>query len=204
VQKNKRPLFFNPKLTEKIGTVVLTVVAFLTVAPIIAVVIYIIYLGAPAITWEFLTAMPRDGMRAGGIWPAIIGTFYLTIGTAVFSVPLGVAAAVYLSEYAGENRLTGYIRLAIINLAGIPSVVYGLFGLGLFVIFLNFGTSILSASLTLSIMTLPVIISTTEEALRAVPQSFRVVSTSLGATKWQTIRRVVLPQALPGILTGVA
>ena len=147
--------------------------------------------------------MPRDGMRAGGIWPAIIGTFYLTIGTAVFSVPLGVAAAVYLSEYAGDNRLTGYIRLAIINLAGIPSVVYGLFGLGLFVIFLNFGTSILSASLTLSIMTLPVIISTTEEALRAVPQSFRVVSTSLGATKWQTIRRVVLPQALPGILTGV-
>jgi phosphate transport system permease protein len=203
VQKNRRPLFLNPKLTEKIGTAALTVVAVLTVAPIIAVVIYIIYLGAPAITWEFLTAMPRDGMRAGGIWPAITGTFYLTIGTAIFSVPLGVAAAVYLSEYAGENRLTGYIRLAIINLAGIPSVVYGLFGLGLFVIFLNFGTSILSASLTLSIMTLPVIISTTEEALRAVPQSFRVVSTSLGATKWQTIRRVVLPQALPGILTGV-
>lgn len=203
MQKYKRPLFFNPKLTEKIGTTALTVVAFLTVAPIIAVVIYIVYLGAPAITWEFLTAMPRDGMRAGGIWPAIIGTFYLTIGTAIFSVPLGVAAAVYLSEYADDNKLTGYIRLAIINLAGIPSVVYGLFGLGLFVIFLNFGTSILSASLTLSIMTLPVIISTTEEALRAVPQSFRVVSTSLGATKWQTIRRVVLPQALPGILTGV-
>ena len=203
MQKIKRPLFMNPKLTEKIGTAALTAVAVLTVVPIIAVVIYIIYLGAPAITWEFLTAMPRDGMRAGGIWPAIIGTFYLTIGTAVFSVPLGVAAAVYLSEYAGENRLTGIIRLAIINLAGIPSVVYGLFGLGLFVIFLNFGTSILSASLTLSIMTLPVIISTTEEALRAVPQSFRVVSTSLGATKWQTIRRVVLPQALPGILTGV-
>lgn len=203
MQKIKRPLYFNPKLTEKIGTAALTAVAVLTVVPIIAVVIYIIYLGAPAITWEFLTAMPRDGMRAGGIWPAIIGTFYLTIGTAVFSVPLGVAAAIYLSEYAGENRLTGIIRLAIINLAGIPSVVYGLFGLGLFVIFLNFGTSILSASLTLSIMTLPVIISTTEEALRAVPQSFRVVSTSLGATKWQTIRRVVLPQALPGILTGV-
>ena len=203
MEKYKKPLFFNPKLAEKIGTGALTVVAFLTVAPIIAIVIYIIYLGAPAINWEFLTAMPKDGMRAGGILPAIIGTFYLTIGTGIFAVPLGVAAAVYLSEYASDNRLTASIRLAIINLAGIPSVVYGLFGLGLFVIFLNFGTSILSASLTLSIMTLPVIITTTEEALRAVPQSFRVVSTSLGATKWQTIRRVVLPQALPGILTGI-
>jgi phosphate transport system permease protein len=203
VKNNHRYLFLNPKITEKIGTVALTAVAFLTVAPIIAIVIYIIYLGAPAITWEFLTAMPRDGMRAGGIWPAIVGTFYLTMGTAIFSVPLGVAAAIYLSEYAKDNPLTRNIRLAIINLAGIPSVVYGLFGLGLFVVFLNFGTSILSASLTLSIMTLPVIITTTEEALRAVPQSFRVVSTSLGATKWQTIRRVILPQALPGILTGV-
>ncbi len=107
MQKQKKPLFFNPKLVEKIGTIALTVVAFLTVAPIIAIVIYIIYLGVPAINWEFLTAMPMDGMRAGGIWPAIIGTFYLTIGTAIFAVPLGVAAAVYLSEYASDNRLTG-------------------------------------------------------------------------------------------------
>lgn len=188
---------------EKIGFSIFTFLTFLTVLPIIAVIIYIIYLGAPAISWEFITAMPNDGMRAGGIWPAIIGTLYLTLGTAVFSVPLGVAAAIYLSEYAADNQITRYIRLAIINLAGIPSVVYGLFGLGLFVIFLKFGTSILSASLTLSIMTLPVIITTTEEALRAVPRSFRVVSVSLGATKWQTIRRVVLPQAIPGILTGV-
>lgn len=188
---------------QKIGFSVLTILSIVTVIPIIAVVIYIIYLGAPAISWEFISAMPRDGMRAGGIWPAIVGTFYLTIGTAIFSVPLGIAAAIYLSEYAPVNKVTQTIRLAIINLAGIPSVVYGLFGLGLFVIFLNFGTSILSASLTLSIMTLPVIISTTEEALRAVPQSFRVVSISLGATKWQTIWRVVLPQAIPGILTGV-
>jgi phosphate transport system permease protein len=142
-------------------------------------------------------------MRAGGIWPAIVGTFYLTIGTAIFAVPLGIGAAVYLSEYAPDNRLTRLIRLAIINLAGIPSVVYGLFGLGLFVLFLNFGTSILSGSLTLAIMTLPIIISTAEEALRSVPQSFRVVSVSLGGSKWQTIRRIVLPQALPGILTGV-
>ncbi len=188
---------------EKLGFSVLTILSIATVIPIIAVVIYIIYLGAPAISWEFVSAMPSDGMRAGGIWPAIVGTFYLTVGTAIFSVPLGIAAAIYLSEYAPVNKVTQAIRLAIINLAGIPSVVYGLFGLGLFVIFLNFGTSILSASLTLSIMTLPVIISTTEEALRAVPQSFRVVSVSLGATKWQTIWRLVLPQAIPGILTGV-
>jgi phosphate transport system permease protein len=142
-------------------------------------------------------------MREGGIFPAIVGTILLTIGTAIFSVPLGIGAAIYLSEYAPENRWTRWIRIAIINLAGIPSVVYGLFGLGLFVLFLAFGTSILAGSLTLSIMTLPVIISTAEEALRAVPQSFRVVSISVGATRWQTIRRIVLPQALPGILTGV-
>jgi len=174
-----------------------------TVIPIVAVVIYIVIRGAPAISLEFITGFPRDGMRAGGILPAIIGTFYLTLGTAIFSVPLGIGAAIYLSEYAPENRWTRSIRIAIINLAGIPSVVYGLFGLGLFVLFLNFGTSILAGSLTLSIMTLPVIISTAEEALRAVPNSFRVVSISVGATRWQTIRRIVLPQSLPGILTGV-
>jgi phosphate transport system permease protein len=132
-----------------------------------------------------------------------VGTFLLTIGTAIFSVPLGIGAAIYLSEYAPDNRWTRAIRIAIINLAGIPSVVYGLFGLGMFVIFLKFGTSILAGSLTLSIMTLPVIISTAEEALRAVPQSFRVVSISVGATRWQTIRKIVLPQSLPGIMTGV-
>jgi phosphate transport system permease protein len=142
-------------------------------------------------------------MRAGGILPAILGTLYLTLGTAIFSVPLGIGAAIYLAEYAPEGRWTRVIRIAIQNLAGIPSVVYGLFGLGIFVIFLKFGTSILAASLTLSIMTLPVIISTSEEALRAVPNSFRVVSTSLGATRWQTIRRIILPQSLPGVITGV-
>ena len=181
----------------------LTATTLLTVVPIIVVVGYILWQGAPAFSWEFITAMPRDGMRAGGIWPALVGTFYLTLGTAVFAVPLGIGAAIYLSEYAPDNRWTRLIRLAIINLAGIPSVVYGLFGLGLFVLFLNFGTSILAGSLTLAIMTLPIIISTAEEALRAVPQSFRVVSISLGGTRWQTIRRIVLPQALPGILTGV-
>lgn len=193
----------NRHLSQRLGFSLLTLIALFTVVPIIAVVVYIFVQGASAISWEFLTAVPRSGMREGGILPAIIGTFYLTVGTAIFSVPLGIAAAVYLSEYAADNRWTRLIRLAIINLAGIPSVVYGLFGLGLFVLFLNFGTSILAASLTLSIMTLPVIISTAEEALRAVPQAFRTVSVSLGATRWQTIRRIVVPQALPGILTGV-
>ena len=188
---------------QRLGYSLLTLIAILTVIPILWVVGYILVQGAPAISWEFLTGFPRDGMRAGGILPAIVGTFYLTIGTALFSVPLGIAAAIYLAEYASENRWTRLIRIAIINLAGIPSVVYGLFGLGLFVLFLRFGTSILAGSLTLSIMTLPVIISTAEEALRAVPQSFRVVSISLGATQWQTIRRIVLREAQPGILTGV-
>lgn len=188
---------------EKIGFGGLGLISLITILPIVGLILYIIIQGAPAISLDFITKMPEDGMRAGGILPAIVGTLWLTLGTAVFSVPLGIAAAIYLSEYAEDNRPTQIIRLAIINLSGIPSVVYGLFGFGLFVIFLNFGTSILSASLTLSIMTLPVIISTTEEALRAVPQSFRVVSLALGSSKWQTIRRVVLPQALPGIMTGV-
>jgi phosphate transport system permease protein len=193
----------NRHVTQRVGFSLITFVAVFTVVPIIATVIYILIQGAPAISWEFLTGFPREGMRAGGILPAIIGTVYLTIGTAIFSVPLGIAAAIYLSEYASDTPLTRTIRIAIINLAGIPSVVYGLFGLGLFVLFLNLGTSILAASLTLSIMTLPVIISTAEEALRSVPQQFRTVSISLGATRWQTIRRIVLKEALPGILTGV-
>ena len=193
----------NRQTVQRLGFSALTLLASLTVLPIVLVVLYILAQGLPAISLEFIAGFPQDGMRAGGILPAIVGTFYLTLGTAIFSVPLGIGAAIYLSEYAGESRWTRLIRLAIINLSGIPSVVYGLFGLGLFVIFLKFGTSILAGSLTLSIMTLPVIISTTEEALRAVPQSFRVVSISLGATRWQTIRRIVLPQSLPGILTGI-
>ena len=190
-------------LLQRLGFGALTLMTLATVVPIVAVVIYILSKGGSAISWEFLSGFPHDGMRAGGILPAIVGTLYLTLGTALFSVPLGVAAAIYLAEYAPDNQWTRLIRIAIINLAGIPSVVYGLFGLGLFVIFLKFGTSILAASLTLSIMTIPVIISASEEALRAVPQAFRTVSISVGATRWQTIRRIVLKEALPGILTGV-
>ena len=199
----KRLFPLNRHLTERIGFTAITLIAMVTVLPIVGTVIYILIQGAPAISLEFITGFPRDGMREGGILPAIIGTLYLALGTSIFAVPLGIAAAIYLAEYASDTPLTRTIRIAIINLAGIPSVVYGLFGLGLFVLFLNFGTSILAASLTLSIMTLPVIISTAEEALRTVPQSFRTVSISLGATRWQTIRRIVLKEALPGILTGV-
>src|SRR4030066_63447 len=190
-------------IRQKLGFGFLIITALITVVPIFAVVIFILLKGLPAISWTFLTAFPTDGVKQGGILPAIIGTFYLTIGTAIFSVPLGIGAAIYLSEYAPDNRWTRVIRIAIINLAGIPSVVYGLFGLGMVVLFLKLESSILAGSITLSIMTLPVIISTAEEALRAVPQSFRVISISVGATRWQTIRRIVLPQSLPGIMTGV-
>ena len=188
---------------QRLGIALLVLVTISVIAPIVVVIGVILAQGISAIGAEFLFTAPRDEMRAGGIWPAIVGTFWLTIGTAIFSVPLGVAIAIYLSEYARDNSLTRAIRMAIINLAGIPSVVYGLFGLGLFVLALGFGSSILAGSLTLSIMTLPVIISTSEEALRSVPQSFRTVSASLGGTRWQTIRQVVLPNALPGIITGV-
>ncbi len=200
---NQPKPFLTARQTQKVGYAALAGIAVLTVIPIIALFIYILIAGLPAISWEFLSGFPRDGMRSGGILPAILGTLYLTLGTALFSVPPGIAAAVYLAEYAPDNGLTRAIRIAMINLSGIPSVVYGLFGLGLFVLFLKFGTSILAASLTLSIMTLPVIISTTEEALRSVPTSFRVVSISMGASKWETIWRIVLPQGLPGIITGI-
>jgi phosphate transport system permease protein len=188
---------------EWIGINLLRLITLVTVLPVVGVILYILVRGMPVISLEFLTQMPREGMRAGGIFPAIIGTIYLTLGTAVFSVPLGVAAGIYIAEYAPDNWVTRLIRITIINLAGIPSVVFGLFGLGLFVVFLRFGTSILAASLTLSIMTLPVIISTTEEALRSVPNSFRVVSLSMGGTRWQTIWRITLPQSLPGVVTGI-
>jgi phosphate transport system permease protein len=188
---------------QRIGFIMLALVTVLVVAPILLVIASVALKGAPAINGEFLTAMPRDGMRAGGIFPAIVGTLWLTLGTALVAIPIGVGGGIYLSEYARDSFLTRAIRLAIINLAGVPSVVYGLFGLGLFVLFLQFGTSIVAGSLTLAIMTLPIIISTTEEALRAVPTEFRTVSASLGGTRWQGIRNIVLPQAMPGMITGV-
>jgi phosphate transport system permease protein len=189
--------------SQKVAFAILTFLAVIVVVPIVAVVAYIVVQGLGAINWEFLTTFPRDGMKAGGILPAVVGTVVLTFGTAITSIPIAVGAAIYLAEYARDTWLTRGIRLAIVNLAGIPSVVYGLFGLGLFVLFLGMGTSIVAGSLTLGLMTLPVVISTAEEALLSVPQRFRVVSRSLGATRWQSVREVVLPNALPGILTGV-
>lgn len=190
-------------IQERVGNTALWALSLLTVLPILGIVIYIIIKGVPGISWEFLTSMPTNGMREGGIFPAIVGTLLLTLGCFIFSVPLGIAAGIYIAEYAADSPATRAIRIAIISLAGVPSVVYGLFGLGLFVVFFRMGVSILAASLTLAIMTLPVVISTTEESLRSVPNAFRVVSISLGATHWQTIWRIILKEGMPGILTGV-
>ncbi|MDD5505963.1 MAG: phosphate ABC transporter permease PstA [Candidatus Omnitrophica bacterium] len=192
----------NTQRSQKIAFFLLFLATLLIVVPVGLIVVIIIQKGLPAINWQFLTDIPRQGMRAGGIFPAIIGTFYLVFGAIVFALPIGLLAAIYLSEYAKDNLLNRIIKLAIVNLAGVPSVVYGLFGLALFVIFLKFGASILSGSLTLGIMILPIIITTSREALESVPGSFREVSLSLGASKWQTIRHIVLPNAIPGILTG--
>lgn len=192
----------NYKTTQRIAFSLLFLANLLVILPVLLIIIIIIKNGAPAISWEFLTSAPRMGMREGGIFPAIVGTLYLVLGTILFALPVGVLSAVYLTEYAKENALTRLIKLAIINLAGVPSVVYGLFGLGLFVIFLKMGSSILAGSLTLAIMILPVIITTSKEALDSVPLAFREASLALGSSRWQTIRYAVLPHALPGILTG--
>ncbi|HRA65518.1 MAG TPA: phosphate ABC transporter, permease protein PstA, partial [Caldilinea sp.] len=151
--------------THKLAVGVLTVVAAIVVIPILLVIVYVVWQGLPALSWVFLTEAPRNGMKEGGIMPALLGTIFLTLGTAIVSFPLSIATAIYLAEYAGDNRLTRWIRMAIVNLAGIPSIVYGLFGLGAFVLFMGFGTSILAGSLTLGIMTMPVVISTAEEAV---------------------------------------
>jgi len=192
----------NPYRAQNIAFFLLFLATLLIVVPVGLIVLIIIQKGLPAINWQFLSDIPRQGMRAGGIFPAIIGTIYLVSGAIIFALPIGLLSAIYLSEYSRDNLLTRIIKLAIVNLAGVPSVVYGLFGLALFVVFLKFGASILAGSLTLGIMILPVIITTSREALESVPQSFREVSLSLGASKWQTIRRIVLPNAIPGILTG--
>lgn len=163
---------------------------------------YIIYRGIGSITWEFLTAPPRKFMTEGGIWPAIWGTILLTMVTAVFAMPIGIAAGIYLAEYAPRTRLTRVIRLSIANMAGVPSIVYGLFGLSAFVLTMGLGRSVIAGALTLGCLTLPVVITSTEEALRQVPQDLRQASLALGATKLRTVVRVVLPAAAPGIVTG--
>jgi phosphate transport system permease protein len=187
---------------EKIAFCFLGIATLLVVMPIIMTILYIVKNGICAINWAFVTEAPRNGMREGGIFPAIVGTIVLIIGTMLCSLPLGILSAVYLVEYAKDNTFTRLIKLSVVNLSGIPSIVYGLFGFTLFVVFLKLGTSVLSGSLTLAIMSLPVIITASKEALEAVPYSFREISLSLGATKWQTVRYCVLPYAIPGILTG--
>ncbi len=175
----------------------------LLILPVLIILGTLVVKGGSVISMDFLFTAPTDGMTAGGIFPALIGTVWLVAVALLISVPLGIAAAIYLNEYAAENWFTRLINLAIINLAGVPSIVHALFGVGAFVIFFGFGTSILAASLTLAIMTLPIIIVATRESLRAVPMAFREACWNMGATRWQTIRRVVLPNAITGILTGV-
>jgi len=187
---------------QKIAFLILGFATLLVVLPIILTILYIVKNGFSAISWEFISQSPRNGMRQGGIFPAVVGTIILIMGTMVFSLPLGILSAIYLVEYAKDNAFTRLIKLSVVNLSGIPSIVYGLFGFTLFVLFLRLGTSILAGALTLSIMSLPVIITATKEALETVPYSFREISFSLGATKWQTVRYCVLPYAIPGILTG--
>ena len=190
------------KLRQQIAFIVLGAITLFVIVPILLTIFYVIKNGIGAISWEFITQPPRNGMRQGGIFPAIVGTILLVIGTMLFSLPLGVLSAIYLVEYARDNFFTRLVKLSVVNLSGIPSIVYGLFGFTMFVLFLRLGTSILAGSLTLAIMSLPVVITATKEALESVPLSFREISLSLGATKWQTVRHCVLPYAVPGILTG--
>lgn len=187
---------------QRIGFSLVFLSLLISVFFLFIIVIFIAVQGAGVLNWEFITAMPRKSMTAGGILPAILGTFYLAVGAVVFALPLGVLAAIYLNEYAANNWLLRIIKMGVNNLAGVPSIVFGLFGLAVFVKFLGFGVSILSGSLTLAIMILPVIISTTVEALRSIPDAFREAGYGVGATKWQIVRGIVLPAALPGILTG--
>jgi len=190
-------------ITQNLGFFILFLCMAVALIFLGLIIYFISAQGFKVISWGFLTQGPRLGMTQGGIAPAIIGTLYLTLGAIIFALPLGLACAIYLCEYTPKGFVVNIIRISINNLAGVPSVVFGLFGLAVFVKFFGFGVSILSGSLTLGILILPLIISSSQEALLAVPQSIREASLSLGATKWETIKRIVLPTALPGILTGV-
>jgi phosphate transport system permease protein len=190
-------------ITQSLAFFLLTICCLLIVVPVIAIIVYVATQGGGAISWQFLSEFPKNQAREGGIFPALLGSFYLMIGVVLFALPIGLLAAIYLHEYAKQNPLTRLINLSIVNLAGVPSIVFGLFGLSFFVLLLKMGSSLLAASLTLSCLVLPVVVTASREALAAVPNSYREGSLALGATKWQTIRKVVLPQAWPGILTGL-
>lgn len=190
-------------VTQLTGFFLIRTGTFIVLAFLFVMLGYIFHKGISAISWEFLTEMPKNEMTKGGILPAVIGTFYLMLGSSLISIPVGIITAIYLTEYAKNPGVVKIIRLGVNNLAGVPSVVFGLFGLSLFVIFAGFGTSILAGSITLGLLNLPVIIRSTEESLQVVPGTYREASLSLGATKWQTIYKIILPNALPGIITGV-
>jgi len=191
------------RLTERLAQGLFGLMALSLVVPLVTIVVYLFVQAWPLLSWDFLTSNPTNGMRQGGIWSAFLGTIYLVTVSLCVSAPIGVLAAVYLNEYAEDNWLTRMINLAVVNLAGVPSIVHALFGLGAFVLFAGIGRSIIAASLTLAIMTLPVIIASTKESLASVPRSFREACWNVGATRWQTIRRIVLPNSISGILTGV-
>jgi phosphate transport system permease protein len=190
------------QLSQRTAFGLLILATIIVVVPALFIIAYIIINGAGTIDWEFLSQAPSQAGKAGGIFPAIVGTFYLMLGTLIVSLPIGVLAGIYLTEYARDNWLTRLINMAIMNLAGVPSIVYGLFGLGVFVLALHFGMSLLAASLTLACQALAMTITTSREAILAVPKGYREGSLAVGATKWQTVRHIVLPQALPGIITG--
>ena len=190
------------KFKQTIFFVLFRFAALINAAALAIILFFLLKNGYKAINWTFLTQPPIDSMTKGGILPCIVGTLYLSLGAIAISLPIGIASAIYLNEYAGSGRVLRIIRLGINNLAGVPSVVFGLFGLAFFVIYLKMGVSILAGALTLGLLSLPVIIGATEEALKTVPETYREASLGLGATKLQTIFRVVLPCAMPGILTG--
>jgi len=190
------------QFSQRTAFSLLIIATIIVVIPVLVIALQIIINGASAISWDFITQAPSQAGKAGGILPAIVGTFYLMLGTILFALPLGVMAGIYLTEYAKENWLTKSINLAIVNLAGVPSIVYGLFGLGVFVLLFHFGMSLLSASLTLACQALAMTVTTSREAILAVPREYREGSLAVGATRWQTIRHLVLPQAFPGIITG--
>jgi phosphate transport system permease protein len=189
--------------TERIAEGVFLTMTALMVLPLVLIVVYLFVQAWPILSLDFLLSNPRNGMRAGGIWSPLLGTIYLVVISLLIATPIGVLAAVFLNEYARDNWFTRLVNLAVVNLAGVPSIVHALFGLGAFVLFAGLGKSIVAASLTLAIMTLPVIIASTKEALSSVPMSFREACWNVGATRWQTVRHIVLPNSISGILTGV-
>lgn len=197
------PMERRKALVDRVVQGLLALVVAAMVSPLLAIVAYLVTRAWPVLSWSFLFTNPTNYMTAGGIWAPIVGTFYLVLFSLVIAAPIGVLAGIYLNEYAGDNWTTRLVNLAVVNLAGVPSIVHALFGVGAFVLFARMGRSVLAASCTLAVMTLPVIITSTREALSAVPRSFREACWNMGASRWQTIRTIVLPNSISGILTGI-